>query len=117
MQVGPSSGNGHQPPNVAARPPTAPPGPVLSMAKQNESDTSPGLMPGKHCRVSFKDLDGIRHAVEVEADSLYEAPVPRLKPLKRSDWVEIIGAGTRIDIGVLAPPVQHGTVSLRSFST
>src|SRR5215217_7937726 len=64
-------------------------------------------MPPKTCRVSFKDLDGIRHAAVVNADSLYEAAVLGLKALKRSDWIDVIGPGTRIDIEVLEPPVQH----------
>jgi len=28
-----------------------------------------------HCIVSFVDLDGVRHSVEVQADGLYEAAV------------------------------------------
>ena len=64
-------------------------------------------MPGKTCRVSFKDIDGIRHAAEVQANSLYEAAVLGLKALKRSDWTDFIGPGTRIDVEVIEPPVQH----------
>jgi hypothetical protein len=64
-------------------------------------------MPGKTCRVSFKDIDGIRHAAEVQADSLYEAAVLGLKALKRSDWIDVIGPGTRIDVEVIEPPVRH----------
>jgi hypothetical protein len=64
-------------------------------------------MPGKSCRVSFTDLDGIRHSVEVEADSLYEAAVLGLKALKKGSWVAEIGAGTRITIQVVEPPVEH----------
>ena len=64
-------------------------------------------MPAKTCRVSFKDLDGIRHSVEVQADTLYEAAVRGLKALKKSEWIETIGAGTRIDIEVMQPPVAH----------
>ena len=61
----------------------------------------------KHCRISFKDSNGIRHAAEVHADSLYEAAALGLKALKQSDWVETLGPGTRIDIEVLEPPVAH----------
>lgn len=61
----------------------------------------------KTCRVSFKDLDGIVHAVEVEAETMYEAAVLGLKALKRSDWIEVIGPGTRIVIQVQEPPVEH----------
>jgi len=61
----------------------------------------------KTCRVSFKDADGLVHAVEVTADSMYEAAVLGLKALKRSDWIDVIGPGTRITVAVLEPPVEH----------
>jgi hypothetical protein len=61
-------------------------------------------VPGKRCRVSFKDLDGVCHSVEVTADGMYEAACMGLKALKQSDWNEIIGPGTRIDIEVVQPP-------------
>jgi hypothetical protein len=34
------------------------------------------------CIVSFVDLDGIRHSVEVEADGLYEASVLSMLPFE-----------------------------------
>ena len=35
------------------------------------------------CTVSYLDTDGIRHSVEVEADSLYEAVVLAVKTFKQ----------------------------------
>ena len=64
-------------------------------------------MPGKTCRVMFKDADGVMHAVEVSAAAMYEAAVLELKALKRSDWIELIGPGTRITIQVIEPAVEH----------
>jgi hypothetical protein len=64
-------------------------------------------MAAKACRVSFRDVDGIRHQAEVQADTLYEAAALGLKALKKSDWIDVIGPGTRIDIQVLQPPVEH----------
>ena len=61
----------------------------------------------KTCRVSFKDVDGICHQAGVHADSLYEAAALGLKALKKSDWIDVIGPGTRIDIQVLQPLVEH----------
>ncbi len=61
----------------------------------------------KTCRVSFKDTDGIVHAVEVQAETMYEAAVLGLNALKRSDWIEVIGPGTRIVIQVQEPAVEH----------
>ena len=42
------------------------------------------LFPVKQCRVSFRDSDGIEHAVELEARTLYEAvglAIERFPPL------------------------------------
>jgi hypothetical protein len=61
----------------------------------------------KTCRVSFRDAEGIDHAVDVQADSMYEAAVLGLRALKRSDWIEVIGPGTRISIQVQQPPIEH----------
>ena len=47
------------------------------------------------------------HAVEVQADSMYEAAVLGLKALKRSTWIDVIGPGTRISVQVHEPPVEH----------
>lgn len=64
-------------------------------------------MIAKACRVSFTDLDGVRHGVEVTADSLYEAAVLGLKALKKSAWVEAVGPGTRLEIQVMEPAAVH----------
>jgi hypothetical protein len=59
------------------------------------------------CRVSFKDTNDIVHAVEVQAESMYEAAVLGIRALKRSDWTDVIGPGTRITVQVQEPPVEH----------
>jgi hypothetical protein len=64
-------------------------------------------MPAKTCRVSFKHVDRIRHQAVVQADSLYGAAALGLKALRKSDWIDVIGPATRIDIQVLQPPVEH----------
>ena len=61
----------------------------------------------KACRVSFRDLEGMVHSTEVQAETMYEAAVLALKALKRSDWIELIGPATRIVIKVNKPPVEH----------
>jgi hypothetical protein len=38
------------------------------------------------CIVSYLDLDGIRHSVEVQADSLYEAAVLAIKVFRDHGW-------------------------------
>jgi len=38
-----------------------------------------------HCLVSYLDLDGVRHSVEVEAQSLYEAACLAIKVFREHD--------------------------------
>jgi hypothetical protein len=64
-------------------------------------------VPGKVCRVSFKDVDGVRHTVEVTGDSVYEASALALAALSKHDWVDAVGPGTRLDIEIIEPPVTH----------
>jgi hypothetical protein len=64
-------------------------------------------MPGKSCRVSFTDLDGVRHRVDVTADSLYGAAVLGLRALKKAAWVDAVGPGTRLDIEAMEPAAVH----------
>ena len=40
------------------------------------------------CIVSFKDMRGIRHATEVEAESLFEAAVLGIRRLNEDPWLE-----------------------------
>jgi hypothetical protein len=40
------------------------------------------------CAVSFTGPTGIRHAVEVTAESLYEAAVSGLNVMKKDDWID-----------------------------
>jgi hypothetical protein len=62
---------------------------------------------GKTCRVAFTDLAGIRHRVEIQADSLYEAAVVGLKALKKAEWIDAVGPATRLEIQVLEPAAVH----------
>ena len=57
--------------------------------------------------MSLKDTDGIGHAVEVQADTMYEAAVLALKTLRRDTWISVVGPGTRITVHILEPPVEH----------
>ena len=64
-------------------------------------------MAGKNCRVVYKDLEGVRHSVEVTAESVYEASVLALSALTKHEWVENVGPGTRLEIQVIDPGVTH----------
>jgi hypothetical protein len=66
-----------------------------------------GSMAAKTCTVGFKGPTGITHAVEVTAESVYEAAVLGLSVMKRHEWVEPIGPGTELQVQVKEPPVTH----------
>lgn len=59
------------------------------------------------CLVSVTDLRKIRHSVEVQAESLYEAAVLGLQILHEADWVDPIGPGTPITVEVREAATQH----------
>jgi hypothetical protein len=55
------------------------------------------------CIVSFVDLDGVRHSVEVEADGLYEASVLGLAAFRKHDLAP--GGLTQLEVEVRS--VKH----------
>jgi hypothetical protein len=59
------------------------------------------------CTVSFQGATGIRHAVDVEAGTLYEAAAIGLSRLKKDGWVEGLGPGSRLEIRVREPGTHH----------
>jgi hypothetical protein len=66
------------------------------------------LMSLRTCRVSCRDLKGVEHAIEVTADSLYEAVAQALRVFRGSDWVDDLGHGrTTISVIVKNPEVEH----------
>ena len=65
-------------------------------------------MPARTCHVSFTGSDGIVHAVEVSASSLYEAAVLALAEFRRSWLMEVLpGRATRLTVTVKAPATSH----------
>jgi hypothetical protein len=64
-------------------------------------------MPPKTCSVSFTGPTGVRHTVEVTAESLYEAAVLGLNVMQNHDWIDRIGPGTELQVQVKEPPVTH----------
>ena len=63
------------------------------------------------CTVNVTGPSGVRHGVDVTADSLYEAAIVSLSLLKKDGWVEPIAPGTRLEIQVRHPATTH-SVSL-----
>ena len=66
----------------------------------------------RRCSVSFTDVRGIRHSVEVDAESLYEAAVIGIRRLNDDPWLERIAAATVLEIEVRAPGTTH-TITLQ----
>jgi len=56
------------------------------------------------CIVSFVDLDGLRHSVEVQAKRLYEAAVLGLAAFKKHEWQP--GAMAQLDVEVRSSIIQ-----------
>jgi hypothetical protein len=61
----------------------------------------------KACVVGFAGPTGIRHSVEVTAESLYEAAVLGLSAMRKHGWVERIGPGTELQVQIKEPAVTH----------
>ena len=62
----------------------------------------------RSCRVSYQDFDGIRHSVQVTAETLYEAAVLALAEFGRCGFSDAhTGPATRLTIAVLAPSTSH----------
>ena len=59
------------------------------------------------CTVSFADRRGVRHSVEVEAESLYEAAVLGVRRLNQDPWLERIDHATVLTVDVHGPTVSH----------
>jgi hypothetical protein len=59
------------------------------------------------CTVSFTCPTGIRHSVDVIAESVYEAAALGVSAMKTSGWVEAAAPGTEIEIQVREPATCH----------
>jgi hypothetical protein len=65
------------------------------------------------CRVSFKDPSGIQHAVDVAADSLYEAAALAVVEFRRQGLVETtIGPGTELRVRSFLAVTRHYSLTM-----
>ena len=65
-------------------------------------------MPSRLCRVSFVDSEGIEHAVEVPAASLYEAVVMAVAEFRRCGFTNAaFSPGTKLSVKIKAPETEH----------
>jgi hypothetical protein len=69
----------------------------------------------KACTVVVHDLNDIAHAIDVTAESLYEAIAQALATLRGHDWVGDIGKGlTTVTVKVGHPEITH-VVKIQDF--
>ncbi len=61
----------------------------------------------KECTVSFEDEKGVRHAVQVEAESLYEALGRALPRLRELGWTEDIENAHRFRVEARGATITH----------
>jgi hypothetical protein len=59
------------------------------------------------CVVSFAGERGVRHSVEVTAETLYEAAATALSIFRESEWADAVGPGTALQVTVKNPETTH----------
>jgi hypothetical protein len=59
------------------------------------------------CPISFSDIRGVRHSVDVEAESLYEVAVLGTRRLSADPWLEKIGPATVLEVEVREPGTKR----------
>jgi hypothetical protein len=63
---------------------------------------------GTRCRVSYLDSRNIEHAVDVTADSLFEAVAVAMRAFREGALMDDLPvAGTELRIAVFSLPVEH----------
>ena len=100
LPAGPSG-----PPEVLTGPPTA--GRIKSEYATIQA------VPLRICAVSFADVRGIRHTVEVQAESLFEAAILGVRTFKGDPWIEHVGPATVLDIEVREPAAKHAITMMQ----
>jgi hypothetical protein len=63
--------------------------------------------------VTFTDGRGVRHTVDVTAESLFEAAALALATLKGDGWTDPIGPATCLEVEVRNPAVRHAVTVLQ----
>ncbi len=61
------------------------------------------------CSVSYTDSSGVRHSVQVAAESLYEAAALAIQQFREHPWTEGMepGSVTRLAVSIHAPETTH----------
>jgi hypothetical protein len=67
------------------------------------------------CRVTVRDLEGVRHSADVTASTLYEAVALGLAAIRGEEWAGEIAEGLNcVEVTVTAVPVTH-SVTMQDF--
>jgi len=70
------------------------------------------------CVVSFVDSTGIRHSVEVAAESVFEAAALAVREFRRHPWVDDVEPGTLTPLSIcVKSPVTTHEVSIKQLET
>jgi hypothetical protein len=59
------------------------------------------------CTVSFTGPSGLRHSVEVAAESISEAAALGVSALKNTGWADAIAPGAELEVQVREPATSH----------
>jgi hypothetical protein len=65
-------------------------------------------VPQSQCTVTFTDTEGMRHSVDVSAESPFEAAALALKTFRASTAVPPVGPATELEVTVRQPETRHG---------
>jgi hypothetical protein len=69
----------------------------------------------RSCKVSCRDSRGVEHAVDVTAESLYEAVAQAVRVFRDNDWNQDPSrAPAAVVVRIKQPEIQH-TVQVRDF--
>jgi hypothetical protein len=64
-------------------------------------------VPVRSCTVTFRGVSGIRHSVDLDAESVYDAAIRGLALLRRDGWVDSVGSATALEVEVREPATRH----------
>jgi hypothetical protein len=57
--------------------------------------------------VSLRGVSGIRHSVDLEAETVYEAAIRGIALFKEDGWVGNLKPGTEVEVQVKEPATTH----------
>jgi hypothetical protein len=83
------------------------PGSALPLWRTNDEHRYNPPMGVSRCRVSFTDSEGISHAVEVQAESLYEAVALAVSEFRNDSVTSMPGPMTEFMISIQRPATEH----------